>query len=64
MGSLFKKPKMPKIPPPPPPPAPPPRLETMGEPAKRLRKKAKGRAFTVLTGDLTPFDIGKKSLLG
>jgi hypothetical protein len=61
MGSLFSKPSTPK--PPAVQPIPPvPELEE--DEARRFMKKRKGRAQTVLTGDLVPADTGQKTLLG
>lgn len=53
----------PKMPPPPPPEAIP---ETGGDKAgflERMRRR-RGRSKTLLTGDLVPEDVGKRSLLG
>jgi len=57
--------KGPEVPPPPPPPAPLPKLETAmpGEEGAK-RKPRRGRSATILTGELVPMDIGKKTLLG
>ena len=62
LGNLFKKPK---APPPPPLPEPTPTLEasTGEEPVTRKRIR-RGRSATILTGELVPMDIGKKTLLG
>lgn len=46
-------------------PAPVPKLEDMGQLGEEyLKKRRKGRADTILTGDLIPTDIGKRTLLG
>jgi hypothetical protein len=61
MSSIFSKPK----PPPPPIVEEPPALEE--EDADAIRKsmrKRKGRAQTILTGDLVPADTGQTTLLG
>lgn len=47
------------------PPAPIPIPELEGDEAlKKAGRKKGGRASTILTGDLIPMDIGKKTLLG
>ena len=63
MSSLFRKPKVPK---PPAPPAPPAIPETgdISEMARKFSRKRKGRAQTVLAGDLIPEGVGEKSILG
>lgn len=66
MGSFGKKLFGIKTPKSPPPPAPAPTIETdtdMMDEYSRLKKR-KGRAQTVLAGDLIPEDIGKRTLLG
>jgi hypothetical protein len=62
LNKMFQKPKAPT---PPPPPAPLPKLEQAmpGEEGTRRRPR-RGRSSTILTGDLIPMDIGKKTLLG
>jgi hypothetical protein len=45
-----------------PPPQPIPEFED--ESVRRLLRRRKGRQDTILTGDLVPQDIGKKTLLG
>lgn len=44
-------------------PPPTPQAEDVMESYKRMRRR-RGRADTILTGDLVPEDIGKKTLLG
>ena len=67
MGSVMDKwfgfdpPKVPK--PAPPAPKPTPETEAAEDMLKRLRKK-RGRASTIIAGDLEPMDVGKRSLLG
>ena len=57
--------KGPEIPKPPPLPEPAPTLETAtGEEGVAPKRKRRGRSSTILTGDLVPSDIGKKTLLG
>jgi hypothetical protein len=47
------------------PPAPPPTPEALPNlMADNLQKRRRGRAETILTGDLEPMDLGKKTLLG
>lgn len=59
--ALLKKPKIPT--PPDVPPLPPtPEIEEEG--AKKFARKRRGRAKTILTGELTPVGIGEKTLLG
>jgi len=62
MSSLFKPPKQRTSMPTPEVPAVP-QVEGKEEVSK-LMKKRKGRSATVLTGDLEPMDIGKRTLLG
>jgi len=59
-GGLFGKPSKPK-PPPVPDPVPIPEIEE--EAVKKTQRKRKGRAKTILTGDLVPETIGE-TLLG
>jgi len=64
MGSLFSKPKSPK----PPPIRPAPALPTVdenfeGEMDSKIRRRS-GFSKTILTGNLSPEDTGKKKLLG
>ena len=64
MGSLFSKPKAAKPPPLKPAPAIPtvdPNFE--GEMASKIRRRS-GFSKTILTGNLSPEDTGKKKLLG
>jgi len=63
MGSLFKSPEMPKSYLPKPEVPAQPQVESAEDLAK-LAKKRQGRQATVITGDLEPLDIGKKTLLG
>jgi len=58
MGFLFPKPKEPK------PAAPAPKMDLPGEEQIDIRKKKKGRADTILAGDLVPMETGQRSLLG
>jgi hypothetical protein len=60
-AGAFKKPSTPA---PPPAPPPPPTIEDEREQVRKLRKPRRGRAKTIITGDLTPERIGKKTLLG
>jgi len=65
MGSVMDKwfgMDPPKEPTPPSPP-PKPEVESADDIMKRM-KKTKGRAETIIAGDLVPMDIGKRSLLG
>lgn len=61
-AGAFKKPKKP--PPPPEAPPPPPTPEVEEEAIKKFKRKRAGRGKTIITGDLTPELIGKKTLLG
>ena len=67
MGSIMDKwfgfdpPQMPKLPPVAPIPIP--EMDEGMDAFKRLRKR-KGRSKTIVTGDLEPMDIGKRTLLG
>ena len=64
MGSLFSKPKAPKPPKLPPAPALP-SVDPMVEDETMARaKRRSGFSKTILTGNLTPEDTGKKKLLG
>lgn len=63
MGSLFKKPEMPKTSMPTPEVPAVPEKEDPGD-VMAMMKKRKGRMDTILTGELEPIDIGKKHLLG
>ena len=60
-GAFNKAPSVPK-PPPVPPPPPTPEVET--EQVRKFQKKRKGRAQTIVTGDLAPTTLGTKTLLG
>ena len=57
----FDPPKV-KLPPVPPP-EPVSERQTPEDVAKRMRR-TKGRSETILTGDLVPKDVGKRTLLG
>lgn len=61
LAGAFKKPSAPA---PPPTPPPPPTIEDEREQARKLRKPRRGRAKTIITGDLTPEALEKKTLLG
>ena len=63
MSSIFRPPKMPSIQMPKIT-APPMIMDEDTERAKKLLKRRKGKAETILTGDLAPSDITKKRLLG
>ncbi len=63
MGSLFKQPEMPKTAMPTPEVPARPEVES-AEDIQKLAKKRKGRGATILTGELEPMDIGKRTLLG
>ena len=63
MGSLFKKPEMPKTAMPTPEVPPIPEVEEAGDVAKFMKKR-KGRQQTIMAGALEPMDIGKRTLLG
>lgn len=70
MGGLFDEPKVVTPPPvPSPPPIPSPEAEVIGEAAdverrQQFRRRKRGKAGTVITGELTPEFTGKKALLG
>ena len=63
MPSLFKKPEMPKTTMPKPEVPPMPEVES-AEDIVKMAKKRRGKAATVITGELEPMDIGKRTLLG
>lgn len=62
MGGLFggSPVKAPEVPPPPPIPE---ADEGVSDEARR-RMRRKGRKETIITGELVPEDVGKKTLLG
>jgi len=64
MGALFSKPKKPEMPVVPPPPAIPEVGPEVPDYAAKLARKRAGFRSTILTGNLTPMDTGKKQLLG
>ena len=64
MGSLFSKPKAAKAPKLPPAPALPSVDPQFDEEAAARRARRSGFSKTILTGNLTPEDTGKKKLLG
>ena len=61
MASIFKKPKAPK---PPPLPEPAPTLEKAGEEGVSPWRKRRGRAKTIIAGDLIPSNIKERHLIG
>ena len=61
MASIFKKPKAPPLPPLP---EPLPKLEKPGEEQITTKRRRRGRSNTILTGELIPMGVGKKTLLG
>lgn len=61
MSNLFKKPKIPSTPAVPPP-APVPEVEEEG--IRKYMRRRRGRAQTIITGELEPAYTGKKLLLG
>ena len=65
MGAMFSKPKSIDAPPVPDP-APIPEVDTdaLDDELARRRRRRSGRGKTVLTGELEPGMVGKKTLLG
>ena len=63
MGSIFSKPKMPKTQMPSAETPAVPQVESAEDLSKMLKMRS-GRGKTIMTGDLEPMDIGKKTLLG
>jgi hypothetical protein len=63
MGSLFKKPEMPKSAILTPPASTIPEVEDI-EDIEKFQRKRRGRQRTVMAGELEPLDIGKRTLLG
>ena len=66
IGSILKAPKIP-VPPAPTPIAPPPTRVSGGasdEIRRRQRGRVSGRRKTIVTGELSPTQTGKKTLLG
>lgn len=63
MGSMFKAPKAPKTQMPSPEAPAAPQVESAEDLSKMLKRRS-GRGKTVMTGDLEPTEIGKRTLLG